>query len=223
VPRKTRIVTDLHAVIADAAIIGRMPSSLPAHPQPRTARPPAPQQAGRKRASGLWPAVIAVLSFVGLGLATLCGGTLYVVGPRAWEAWQRSGWQDYYLGGEPNPGPVVVRSGMDWMTARLLSQVYTEALDVVVADRAVIERLGEPIEIDLAAEDLYRRKSTGDDEADQAIEFNIQGSQGKAVVRVNATGGFQQQQLHIKRILVTPESGEPIEVTPPPAQAFEVR
>ena len=186
-----------------------MASALPPNPHLPPPRPPSPQHSGRQRASGIFPAVIAVLSFVGLGLATLCGGALFVVGPRLWEAWQQSGWPQYLEGDETGPSPVAVRSGMDWMTARFLSQVYSVALDAVVADKVVKERLGEPIEIDLAAEDLYRRKSSADAEADQAIEFDIQGAQGKAVVRVDCSGGFQQP-LRITRIVVTPEEGEPI-------------
>ena len=83
---------------------------------------------------------------MGLGVATLCGGGIFVAGPRVWEAWERSGWREYYLGGDAGPGTPPVRSGLDWMTARLLSQIYSTALDRVVADAAVQERLGEPIE-----------------------------------------------------------------------------
>ena len=88
----------------------------------------------------------------GLGCAGACAGVLYLAtSPRSRGSGSRP---DIEVPGITVQPPDV----NDWMTTRTLSQVYTSSLAAVVANKAVIERLGEPVLTDLEAEELYRRK-----------------------------------------------------------------
>jgi Cytochrome oxidase complex assembly protein 1 len=73
----------------------------------------------------------------------------------------------------------------DWIAMSQLTPVFTAALDAVATDKQVIERLGTPIETAGDSDKLFRREKTGQwTGADEALEFDIQGPQGRAVVRV---------------------------------------
>ena len=72
-----------------------------------------------------------------------------------------------------------------------LGRAYTAALDAAAADKNVIERLGEPIEVGNNPDGLFRRERTGPfTSEDETIEFEIHGPKGDAVVRVVATGAI---------------------------------
>jgi hypothetical protein len=116
---------------------------------------------------------------------------------------------------------------MDWWTARVLSEVYTRALDATTTHEEVIERLGEPVEIDLEAEDLYRRQGSeplGQGDWTETIEFDLKGPQGKATVSVQSRGAPQSgEMMRIQKIEVTFDDASTIEVEPPAAEPFHVR
>jgi hypothetical protein len=113
-------------------------------------------------------------------------------------------------------------SALDWWTSRVLSQVYTVALDQVVADEDVIELLGEPIEVDYAAEELFIRKRTGNlNLSEEAIAFEIKGSKQSATVTVLAA--TPEQQLRIREIRVTAADGQTIFVDPPMDEQITIR
>jgi hypothetical protein len=117
------------------------------------------------------------------------------------------------------PNVAMERDVNDWMTTRMLSEVYTKALAAVVADKAVIERLGDPLQTDIEAEDLYRRINTGPfNQQAETIEFDILGSKGKGIVSVES-----KDQVNITKITVTAGDGSKLEVKPPEQQPFMIR
>ena len=116
----------------------------------------------------------------------------------------------------------------DWWTQRVLADVYTHAVDTVVADKSVIERLGDPVETDIAAEELYRRVNTGAlNTASETIEFDIFGPKGRGTVSVVAAGavgaGIGSGPVQYKDIHVTLDDGTVIDVPPPPEKQINIR
>jgi hypothetical protein len=115
----------------------------------------------------------------------------------------------------------------DWWTQRVLSEVYTSALDTVVADQAVQEKLGEPVETDVAAEELFVRViELEKDDKTEAIEFDVLGPNGRGTVRVTTTGGGQitrSTPIEIKSIAITLEDGTVIDIEPPAKREVQIR
>ena len=126
-----------------------------------------------------------------------------------------------------NPAAAQPRwDGNDWWTQRVLSQVYTVALDAVVADPQVIELLGEDVGPDYAAEDLYRRTNTGPLSATETFEFDLIGAKGQAKVAVVITGvglSDPQQQVQFREITVTFDDDATVTVPPPNAEPIQIR
>ena len=150
--------------------------------------------------SGGGVAAITIVALLGsLTCAGVCAGIIYLTVPSALN-------KAKVASGPP---------ANDWWVSRVLSEVYTAALDAAVADKAVIERLGEPVETDVAAEDLFRRKRTGAlDASSETIEFDILGPKGTAVVTVDVAGAGAGP-LIVRSIQVTLSDGSVLEVTPP--------
>jgi hypothetical protein len=116
--------------------------------------------------------------------------------------------------------------GNDWWTQRVLSQVYTVALDAVVANEEVIARLGDDVGPDYAVENLYRRTNTGPLQATETFEFDLIGSKGNAEVTVTTGGGGMsdlQQQVQFREITVTFADGSTLNVPPPADEAIQIR
>jgi hypothetical protein len=185
---------------------------------PQSPSPPSgPSQTAPPQLTGQlsrgWILFILAVVFGSLTLWSLCAGFAYVAlnGTPAG------------LGPAAGLGKLAVQPGaMDWWTSRVLSQVYTVALDQVASDPDVIELLGEPIEVDYSSEELFVRKGTGQLNAQtETIAFDIKGSQGSATVTVVAT--TPQQMMQIREIRVTTENGQTIEVTPPEPEQFTIR
>jgi len=176
---------------------------------PDPVRQQPPQSPGGLSGGGV--AAIAIVALLGsLTCAGVCAGVVYLAVPQAQSALQKA----KAVSGPP---------ANDWWVSRVLSEVYTAALDTAVADKAVIERLGEPIETDVAAEDLFRRKRTGNlDPSSETIEFQILGPKGTAVVTVDVAGAGAGP-LIVRSIQVTFSDESVIEVTPPPARDVKVR
>jgi hypothetical protein len=178
--------------------------------EPTLARSPRPLSRG-------WIAFILAVVFGSLGLWSLCAGIAY------FALQDTSG----ALPVPPGLGQVGVRrSGLDWWTARVLSEVYTAALDHVVTDPDVIELLGQPIEVDYDAEELFSRTGTGElNSQSETITFEIKGSKASATVTVVAATPQQVQgpQLKISEISVTTEEGQTIFVDPPAPEQMSIR
>lgn len=175
---------------------------------------PSPQPQVTGQLSRGWIVFILAVVFGSLGLWSACAGVAYVAlhgTPTVWNP--------------VPPGANVfgtTQSPMDWWTSRVLSQVYTVALDQVVADEDVIELLGEPIEVDYTAEELFVRKGTGQlNPSEEAIAFDIKGSKQSATVTVLAA--TPEQQLRIREIRITAEDGQTIFVDPPADEQITIR
>ena len=113
-----------------------------------------------------------------------------------------------------------------------MAPVYATALDAVTTNKAVIERLGEPIGTASTAveSDLYRRKPSDDANSnDQILEFDIEGPKGKGTVSVQAIpaseagspggappGGWSD--FRLGKIIVKFSDGSSVEVPPPAKQ-----
>ena len=130
----------------------------------------------------------------------------------------------------PVPGfapPAPTRAAVnDWWIDRVLAQVYTTALDTVVTDEQVVERLGEDVGVDIDAVELYRRQETGPLAKVETIEFEIAGSKGKGTVTVSVTGSENMEldtNLQFTEITVTLSDGSTIDVPLPSNQAVQIR
>lgn len=185
--------------------------------QPHQAAPMPSPQASR----ALSPAAVTTI-VIGAFVATLavvgsCAGLVYLATPSVQDAMERA----------RMPGSMIRPNVNDWWTQRVLSEVYTSALDTVVADQAVQEKLGEPIETDVAAENLFVRVSEGElDDKEEAIEFDVLGPMGRGTVRVTTTGGSEMARstsIEIKSIAITLEDGTVIDIDPPAKRDVQVR
>jgi len=110
----------------------------------------------------------------------------------------------------------------DWAVIEMLTPVYTSALDAIAANARVTEQLGSDIEATDDTGQLFRRKAKGSIRAEETLEFDIKGSQGRATVSVvaNSMVGNPQGRRHGLRaesITVTLSDGTAIKV-PPPAE-----
>jgi len=145
---------------------------------PRQFGPP-PQQPGGGHV------VLIVLLSVGLASMFCCVGAcggLSLVNYRAPQAFAKVTTSIQ----QQMPAPLVAPNWADdWIAMEMLARAYTTSLDTVAADKQVIERLGQPIEPENESDQLFRRERKGNVTAeDETIEYDIQGPQGKAVVRV---------------------------------------
>jgi|GEM_PF-3078275 hypothetical protein len=182
--------------------------------------PPAEQQPTPSQPSrALSPTAVAAL-VIGAFLATiavfgLCAGVVFLgtyAGRDAIE--QVTG---------PVPAVAVNPNVNDWWTQRVLSEVYSAVVDKVVADKGVMEKLGEPVETDLAATDLFRRLNTGElNSSSETIEFEIMGPKARGTASVVAAG-VGAGPVQVKSIKVTLEDGTVVDVNPPPEWNINVR
>ena len=189
--------------------------------------PHAAQPANQPRSRALSPAALTAI-VIGAFLATLtmvglCAGVVSLGYPSTRDLVEKAGGT-----AAVTQNPWTEQSIIDWMTQRVLSEVYTGAVDTVVADKAVIEQLGEPVETDIAASQLYRRGYPSDLMAtSKTMEFDIIGPKGRGTVRVEATGDAAAQvgtgPIKILEITVTLEDGSVIDVDPPPEWNLKVR
>jgi hypothetical protein len=182
-----------------------------------SANQPAPQPTGQL--SRRWIALILAVVFGSLTLWSLCAGFAY-----------------FSLNGVPASlvpsalAPATAPLGNPraqtdpnyWWTARVLSQVYTAAVDHVASDPAVIDLLGEPIEVDYQSDELYRREGTGElNPLRETITFDVSGPKGSASVTVVAATSAQSYQ--IREITMVSPDGASIRVPPPEAGQFSIR
>jgi hypothetical protein len=180
------------------------------------------QQPSRGLSAGMVAALVIGALLASVTVFGLCAGLVFVAVPQTREALERADVPISQIA--PAPLVAVNADPNDWWTQRVLSDVYTAALDKVVADPAVIEKLGEPIETDIAAPTLYRRINVGGlAPGGETIEFDVQGPKGKGVVRTVVSGAGVQMgpmPIQFREFTVTLEDGSVIEVAPP--EKFEV-
>ena len=113
---------------------------------------------------------------------------------------------------------------MEWIVRSQLSRAYTQTLDAVTGNIAVIAALGDAVDNTSDPNELFRRKNTGQLQGDETIEFDVEGQRGAAVVsavcspmQIESTpsmpgmsGGYAP-----KKITVTLKDGTQIDVPPP--------
>ena len=182
----------------------------------------APQAQSSQPSRALSPQAVAAL-VIGAFLASLtvfglCAGVIYISRPHVEDALERA----------RVPVPAMRPNANDWWTQRVLSEVYTSALDTVVVDQAVQEKLGEPVETDVTAAELFVRVNDGElDNREEAIVFDVLGPMGRGTVRVTTSGTGNTMgratPIEIKTIAVTLEDGTVIDVEPPAKRDVQIR
>jgi hypothetical protein len=187
---------------------------------------PHPSQHSPHVSTALGGGTIAVLAVGAIFATLLCGGVV-----AATLFWTITG-APAVLEQANLPLPVIAppvatpAAVNDWWIDRVLAQVYTTALDTVVTDEQVVERLGEDVGVDIDAAELYRRPNSGPLEKVETIEFEIAGSKGKGTVTVSVTGSESMDlntSLQFTKIAVTLSDGSTIEVPLPRNQAVQIR
>jgi hypothetical protein len=185
-----------------------------------------PSQRSPHVSTALGGGTIAVLA-VGAIFATLvCGGVVAVT--LFWTITRAPAVLEQANLPVPVIAPPVATSAAvnDWWIDRVLAQVYTTALDTVVTDERVLERLGEDVGVDIDAAELYRRQETGPLAKVETIEFEIAGSKGKGTVTVSVSGSENMEldtNLQFTEITVTLSDGSAIDVPLPSNQAVQIR
>jgi hypothetical protein len=177
--------------------------------------PTAGQPPGRQSNRAL---LIVLLS---VGLATMlccgggvCGGLLFFVSS------SKTTLAQVKASIRQQVDDIAPASAQDWMVREQLTRAYTTSLDAVVADKQVIERLGDPVEPVNEPDSLFRRENTGMlSPTDETIEFDVRGPKGAAVVRAvcaAARGGqFSYPWSRATEIKVKFSDGSEINVPPP--------
>jgi hypothetical protein len=197
---------------------------------------PQPQEPSRALSAGAVAAIAIGAFLASVAVFGLCAGVFTVGFPAAQTALRKANVPVPEV--TINPGgqvtitpasPLAVNPPVnDWWTERVLSDVYAHALDTVVANKTVIERLGDPVETDIAAETLYRRVNAGElNTTSETIEFDILGPKGRGKVSVVAAGavgaGIGNGPVQFREVHVTLDDGTVIDVPPPPVQNINIR
>jgi cytochrome oxidase complex assembly protein 1 len=184
---------------------------------------PPPEQPGGNSNRTLIIVLVAVGLLCLMCLCSgICGGLLFLVGRSKTTVRQvRTAIE------QRDVSPLVQPQwAEDWMAMERLTRAYTTALDTVVADKQVTERLGNPVEPVMEAEKLFRREQSGPLTGEvETIEFDISGPKGKGVVRVTAgaangpPGAYAWSRA--EKITVVLRDGSEIDV-PPQVEKQEV-
>jgi hypothetical protein len=197
---------------------------------------PQRQEPSRGLSAGAVAAIVIGAFLASAAVFALCAGVVSLAFPAARTTLRQANVPVPYV--SINPGgrvtitpapPLAVNPAVnDWWTQRVLSDVYTLAVDTVVANETVIETLGDPVETDIAAVELYRRVNTGAlNTASETIEFDILGPKGRGTVSVVAAGavgaGIGSGPVQYKEIHVTLDDGTVIDVPPPPEKQINIR
>jgi len=184
-----------------------------------------PGQPSLQPSRALSPAAVTAIvvgAFIAtLTVAGLCAGVVSLGYPWARDAAGGAS------GMATKSAPMTQQGIVDWMTQRILAEVYAAVVDQVVQDEEVIEALGEPVETDIAAAELYRRVTGELDAASETMEFDIVGPKGRGVVRVVADAADATRMgaggIQVVKITVTLEGGSVIDIKPPPGWNVQVR
>jgi hypothetical protein len=112
------------------------------------------------------------------------------------------------------------------MVRRELTHLYQTALESVVTDKALIDKLGDPIETAIDSDELFRREGmdsldslgvrapTGAwDPQGERLRFDVQGPRGTGQVAVVSNQGGSDG-LQPAKITVTLRDGSSLEVRP---------
>jgi hypothetical protein len=172
-----------------------------------------PQQPGGGSGRAIAIVIVAVAGVSMFCCTGVCAGLIFYAARSKTIAQVSTSIQDQM------PASVVAN---DWMVTEMLTRAYTMALDAVVADKRVIERLGEPIEPNNEPDKLFRRERTGGlspGGEEETIEFDISGPKGKAIVDVVTgaakTPAFSYPWARAAKITVKLADGTKIDVPPP--------
>lgn len=160
--------------------------------------PPPPKSGGNSTLK----IVLIVLAVLILGCGGLCAGCL-VIANKAGTAFKAT-----------------LEEGLQSMQ---LAVVYTQALESVKENTAVVERLGEPITPADSGEGIklpYKRQGEGQlNPAGETLQFDVKGPKGKGIVTALAKPDSQGL-YRATKITVMFEDASSIEV-PPKADAVE--
>jgi len=179
---------------------------------------PQPQQTGAGAGCAMAAVLVAVALMTGLVSACMCGGViLYFYAARVQPALAQAGIPapDISL-----PEPQI--DWNDWMVQRELTHFYQTALESVTTDRALIEKLGEPIDADITAEKLFTRQDQGPlNPTTEHIEFEVRGPKGVGKVLAISKPGRSDgvppgggDGIQPDKIQVTLQDGSTVEVRP---------
>jgi hypothetical protein len=137
--------------------------------------------------SGTGSILVIVLSVLGC-MAFLCCGGLALLGSLFYSRLDSATAQRVQATIQNNPTPAFSPARqMEWIAMAQLTPVYTAALDTVVGNPEVLEKLGEPIQTPADPEALFRRAQKGEwTGEEESFEFDIAGPKGTAVVHVMA-------------------------------------
>lgn len=181
------------------------------------------QSSGPGQRSEVVSTVTVVLAILGCTMFAFCAG-LGLLGAVFYSRMDaksgRTAIQSFPA--QPAPAPLVAPAWQtEWIAIAQLTPVYTAALDTVLENATILEKLGEPLEPGDDPENLFRRQKSGDwTGVDETIEFDLRGSKGAAVVRVTAGSNVRQpgafyQGIGPKSITVILDDGTEIDVPPP--------
>jgi hypothetical protein len=147
--------------------------------------------------------VILALAWMALVCAGIVGGVLFFVPHRVAAVVEDAKGSLQGMAGAPQT------DWADWNVQRELTHLYQTALESISADTALAEKLGEPIEPAIEADELFTR--TTSEFQISGITFDIQGPKGKGTVAVRSVTA----QLHAaENIQVTLADGSVHEVAP---------
>jgi len=181
-------------------------------PQQNELRPERPR---RSTTSVIAAVALVSLIIVAVPCAGLCAGLWWLM-PRAETAFQRAK-AKLQIPGLPISAPTIDER----MQAAFLTPLYKMALDAVASNKDVLARLGGPIETIDDGETMYRRQGKGSfNWRREVLEFDVQGTKGKAVVKViGGNSGTELEQpywgLQATKITVVLEDGTRIDVPVP--------
>jgi hypothetical protein len=187
------------------------PAALQCGPQTDVTTPNQPGlPQSRPGLSGTVIAVVAgLLLAMTLACAGLCAGILFLTRTKIESALDRAGVPIPSVLTEPPP-----TDWNDWMVRRELTHFYQTALESVTTNRALIDKLGDPIETAIDTDELYRRQDTGGlNPSGEHIEFDLQGPKGTGKVAVVSTQR-RADGIQPAKITVTLSDGSRVDVPP---------
>jgi len=142
------------------------------------------QQFQGRGATKLVIVALVLVALLTMAFGVLCIGlsVLYIARPKVNSAIERASASIRGVVTEPEP------DWNDWMVKREMTHLYQTSLESVVLDKAVSERLGNPVMASLASDDLFRREAKGEfDPNGERITFDVEGPKGVGKVAVLAT------------------------------------
>jgi hypothetical protein len=152
----------------------------------------------------------AVLLTMALSCVGVCAGIVFLARTKIESALEQAG--------VPIPGVASVPPDTDWndwMVRRELTHFYQTALESVVTDKTLLEKLGEPVETVIDTDELFRRQDKGGlNPSGEHIAFDVQGPKGVGTVAVISATPRGDQGIQPGKITVTLSDGSLVDVPP---------